>query len=241
MADTDTWMPLYIGDWLGATQRLTPEQIGAYIQILVDYWRNGPPPDDDEVLRQITKLDKPRWSKARPVLSKMFQITNGQWQHKRVVEELTRAKEHAERRSKKAKAAAQARWNDATSNAPSIATSNAPDMLASCATPSPSPSQEESIESTPPLLHRALAFGGEIVRVNQRDFDAWEKTYHGIPDLRATLAALDVWLCDLAAEDHTIGKRWKRMVTSQLDKKHQSFLAELRREDDDEWKFTSPC
>lgn len=249
MADTDTWMPLYIGDWLGATQRLTAEQTGAYIQILIDYWRNGPPPDDDDVLRQITKLDKARWKKARTALQGMFQISNGVWKHKRVEEELRRAKEHAERRSKKAKTAAEARW----ANAPSNARSNARSMLEECPTPSPSPSQEEKEDNTPPsnyaareknepTPHGALAFSGWVIRINQRDFDAWEKTYHGIPDLRATLTSLDEWISDCAKDDHTVTQRWRRMVTAQLDRKHQKFLASIRRDGEaGDWSFDSPC
>ena len=74
MADTDTWMPLYVDDYLGDTQRFNTEQHGAYILLIMDYWRNGPPPDDDGVLAQITRLDRTRWRKHRSILSTKFQI-----------------------------------------------------------------------------------------------------------------------------------------------------------------------
>lgn len=137
--EASTWMPLYIGDYLGDTQRLTTEQHGAYILLIIDYWRNGPPPDDDSILQQIVRLDKSAWKKHRLVLSKMFQIIDGEWKHKRIDKELIAAKDNAERRSKKAKAGADARWGkrqtDASSNAPSM-----PQALPEeCAPPSPSP------------------------------------------------------------------------------------------------------
>lgn len=62
-------MPLYVGDYLGDTQRLTTEQHGAYLLLILDYWRNGPAPDDDLVLQQITKLNKAGWKKTPPCTS----------------------------------------------------------------------------------------------------------------------------------------------------------------------------
>jgi uncharacterized protein YdaU (DUF1376 family) len=70
-------MPLYIGDYLGDTARLSTEQHGAYLLILMDYWRNGPPPDDDAVLAQICKLSPNAWAIHRPVLRPFFRQCNG--------------------------------------------------------------------------------------------------------------------------------------------------------------------
>jgi uncharacterized protein YdaU (DUF1376 family) len=137
---SSAWFPFYVGDYLGDTQRLTTEQHGAYLLLILDYWRAGPPPDDDEVLRQITKLDAKAWRRQRPALARMFQVTDGEWHHKRIDKELASAEENAERRSSKAQKAAQARWGDASSNARSMPEA----MLGECPPQSPPPKEEVS-------------------------------------------------------------------------------------------------
>jgi len=226
MTRVGTWLPLYVTDYLADTQRLTTEQHGAYLLIIMDYWRNGPPPDDDDVLAQIARLDRARWRKHRGALAKLFRVADGEWRHKRIDAELDNAKAHAERRSASAKKAADARWSDAERNATGNANGNAERMRGAlpdeCATPSPSPSQEEEDIEKEPLPHRALAFSGRIIRLNQRDLAAWEKAYHGIPDLAAELTALDDWLRN--TDDPTMTKRWFHVVSGALAKKHQAAL-----------------
>ena len=139
-APATAWFPFYVGDYLGDTQRLTTEQHGAYLLLILDYWRAGPPPEDDEVLRQITKLDAKAWKRHRPALARMFTIGDGEWRHKRIDKELASAAANAERRSSKAQKAAQARWGDAPSNARSM-----PDaMLDECPPQSQSPKSSEA-------------------------------------------------------------------------------------------------
>lgn len=89
-AKPDTWMPLVIGDYLKDTTRLTTEQHGAYLLLIMSYWVEGPPADDDEELAAITRLDARAWKKAREKLLRFFRIEAGQWRHKRVDEELER-------------------------------------------------------------------------------------------------------------------------------------------------------
>lgn len=107
---TDTWMPLYVGDYLADTSRLSTEAHGAYLLILMDYWRHSAPPDDDEVLTAITKLPPARWTKLRPVLAQFFEISDGKWINKRVEKEKAGAAEITTERSQAGRAGAEARW-----------------------------------------------------------------------------------------------------------------------------------
>lgn len=91
MSKTDIWMPLYVADYLADTTRLTTEQHGAYLLLIMDYWRNGPLPDDDAALSNITRLPTATWKKHRPAIARMFSIEGGEWRHKRVDDEYAKA------------------------------------------------------------------------------------------------------------------------------------------------------
>ena len=86
----DVWFPLVVGDYLKATSRLTTEQHGAYLLLLMEYWVEGPPPNDDEALAQITRMDLRRWRQNRPKLERYFTVVDGLWRNKRSDEERER-------------------------------------------------------------------------------------------------------------------------------------------------------
>jgi uncharacterized protein YdaU (DUF1376 family) len=135
---TDIWMPIYIGDYLSATTRLTTEQHGAYLLLLMDYWKNGPLPDNDQVLSQITRMSLDAWSNTRSILESFFELSGKHWVHKRVEKELEEAQSRKEKATIRAKAGAEARWNK--ENALSIAQALPSPMLADASSPSPSSS-----------------------------------------------------------------------------------------------------
>ena len=141
MTKVDIWMPLYVADYLADTSRLTTEQHGAYLLLLMDYWRNGPPPDDDAILQQITRMRPDAWSIARAVLEQFFNIENGVWKHNRVEKELSDAKDKKETQVARAKAAAEKRWSKRD------ATSITQAMPMQCPSPSPSPSPINTIKT----------------------------------------------------------------------------------------------
>jgi len=86
-ARPDVWFPLVIGDYLKDTMRLTTEQHGAYLLLLMEYWTAGPLPDDDALLGQIARLESKKWKKNRPFLERYFVIENGHWRNRRSDEE----------------------------------------------------------------------------------------------------------------------------------------------------------
>ncbi|WP_376960143.1 DUF1376 domain-containing protein [Azospirillum sp. A26] len=88
----DSWMPLYIGDYLADTGRLSTEGHGAYLLLIMDYWKaGGPPPDDDVALSNITKLSVTSWRRLRPTLASYFVIVDGKWRHRRLEREISKA------------------------------------------------------------------------------------------------------------------------------------------------------
>ena len=87
----DVWMPIYIGDYLADTAMLSTEQHGAYLLMLMAYWKNGPLPDDDEILANITRLPIDRWKKTRGLLLGFFSVIDGFLINRRSDEEKEKA------------------------------------------------------------------------------------------------------------------------------------------------------
>jgi uncharacterized protein YdaU (DUF1376 family) len=90
------WMPLYVGDYLGDTGHLTTTQHGAYLLLMMHYWRKGELPDDDRQLSKITKLPLKTWREYRPTLQDFF---HEGWKRKRIDAELTRMMRVSEKRA----------------------------------------------------------------------------------------------------------------------------------------------
>ncbi|MGZ5871054.1 MAG: YdaU family protein [Bradyrhizobium sp.] len=89
-------MPLYVGDYLGDTGHLTTAQHGAYLLLMMHYWRKGELPDDDRQLSKITKLPLKTWCEYRRTLQDFF---HSGWKHKRIDAELERMMRVSEKRA----------------------------------------------------------------------------------------------------------------------------------------------
>lgn len=165
MTKQSAWMPIYIGDYLGDTQRLTTEQHGAYLLLLMDYWREGPPPADDAVLAQITRLPLERWQAMKKTILRYFKEVDGELVHGRVEAEKAKAEANQERRSEKAKKAAQARWGQCPKDAPSIAKGNAPE----CPPPSPSSVSNDTGGEPPNIAKMIFDMGVEEITALGKD------------------------------------------------------------------------
>lgn len=146
MNKTDAWMPLWIGAYLADTQHLTRDEHGAYLLLIMAYWRNaGPLVADDKRMSAICKATQKEWKGGlRESMSEFFEEIDGFWHHRRIEKELSDANAKKTKSSNKAKAAAQARWGNQTDSASSSAPRNAPSIAQAvqedCPTPTPTPS-----------------------------------------------------------------------------------------------------
>lgn len=167
MSKPDKWMPLYIADYLAATTRLSTEQHGAYLLLLMDYWRNGPPPDEDETLAAITGLPLPRWKQQRPFLLRFFAIEAGTWRQKRADKELGEWAAYVQQKSNAGKASAEAKaQRKANAHSTAVATDGQQNDQ-----PSPSPS---SLRSEPPHTPRKR---GALSAEQVSEFEGWYAKY----------------------------------------------------------------
>lgn len=92
----DLWMPLNVGDYLADTGHLSTTQHGAYLLLLMHYWRKRGLPDDDRQLAAIAKLQLRIWLDIKPTIQAFF---HDGWIHKRVEAEIQKRVEVSEKRA----------------------------------------------------------------------------------------------------------------------------------------------
>jgi len=107
----DTWMPLYVGEYLADTTNLNTEQHGAYFLMLLAAWkRGGKLPNEDGQLASITKLTPARWKAHKAILTELFTVEGAFLTHKRVTSERVKAQAISEKKAEAGAGGAAARW-----------------------------------------------------------------------------------------------------------------------------------
>jgi uncharacterized protein YdaU (DUF1376 family) len=102
------YMKLYIGDYLADTQHFSCLEHGAYILLIMAYWQNGGPLENNpKLLRRLTRTDPKMFRKCSENVLKMFQVTDGFLVHKRIEKELS----EREQVSIAARKSINSRWN----------------------------------------------------------------------------------------------------------------------------------
>ena len=107
---TDVWMPLYVGDYLRDTQRLSLEAHGAYMLLIMDYWISGPPDDDDEQIARILRISREKWGKIKAQILPFFVSIDGQLRHPRIDREKSDSMTNRLNAKIKGAKGAQVRW-----------------------------------------------------------------------------------------------------------------------------------
>lgn len=139
----DEWMPLHIGDYHADTTHLTREQHGAYVLLLMAYWRRGGPlPDDDARLAAIVKASAGEWRRLKPILTEFFEVLDGQWRQKRADKELAKANAMTNAKAEAGRKGAERRWhNDTPANGTAMAEPSSCHRQTDAPIPLPSPIQ----------------------------------------------------------------------------------------------------
>jgi uncharacterized protein YdaU (DUF1376 family) len=196
----DTWMPLYVGEYLADTTNLNTEQHGAYFLMLLAAWkRGGKLPNDDGQLSSITKLSPARWKAHRGILLELFRIEGDSLMHKRVTQEREKAQAISEKKAQSGANGAAARWEidsekmpDALANATANGIANATlyaiaggmanGSQTNAPSPSPSPITTEakaSVSAKPtipncPHLRLIDLYGKHLPELPQPKPELWE-------------------------------------------------------------------
>lgn len=82
------YMPFYPADYISDTQHLSLEQHGAYLLLILAYWRHGNLPTDEKKLALIAHMSPAKWKANRDTLEALF---DHGWRHKRIEKELAKA------------------------------------------------------------------------------------------------------------------------------------------------------
>ena len=90
MANSDIWMPIYIGDYLRDTMSLTAREHGCYLLLLMHYWTEKCLTDDVAELLIITRLEKESKSVLEKILARYFQHEGDCYRQKRIEQEIAR-------------------------------------------------------------------------------------------------------------------------------------------------------
>ena len=90
------WMPLYIADYLADTRHLETIEHGAYLLLIMEYWKKGRLQNDDKILQKLCGLSAYKFKRHKPVLAAMFERD---WRHPRIDAELKRVYEISLKRS----------------------------------------------------------------------------------------------------------------------------------------------
>lgn len=75
------WMPLYVGDFMGDTAHLSAAETGAYLMLIMHYWRMGGLPEDDRSKQRISRMTPQEWARYKSRIKEFF---TDDWTHVRI-------------------------------------------------------------------------------------------------------------------------------------------------------------
>ena len=181
MSRADSYMPMWWGDYLRDTSHLDNGMHGAYLMLIQHYWcASEPLVDDDGVLWRVARCNSIKdWKRIRPIIVRFFRVVDGVWHHKRVDEEIEKAKAKFEKRSQAGRKGNETRWPGDR---------NATKTPSQC-DPNAVPMRSHSSGHVSSL--RSDTARGRLPAELEGEFDAWWDAYpekKGKPDARKAFA-----------------------------------------------------
>jgi uncharacterized protein YdaU (DUF1376 family) len=83
------FMQLYVSDFLGDTQHLSAEEIGAYMLLLMTMWqRDGKLPMNEKTLSRVARIAPEQWPTVWASLADFFTVEDGEISQERLSDEL---------------------------------------------------------------------------------------------------------------------------------------------------------
>lgn len=209
----DTWMPLYVADYLADTTHLPDaEAHGAYLLLLMTCWkRGGVLPDDDYQWQSIARLSAQRWKVLKGMLRGFFrQEPDGTWTQKRVSAELARARKNMDERSKAGSKGASNRWQTDSKPIANVSQTDGPSP-----SPSPSPIPSEDIKKIDQVVKGALRARKGTDFSDERNRQAYA---------RSKIAPAIGWEVMMAAEDPTAAEHKRAVELAKAEARRQSVM-----------------
>jgi hypothetical protein len=79
-------MSISVKDFISSTMAFSASETGAYIMLLIEYWREKKLPEDDASLAEIVKMRRSEWLKVKTHIMEMF--SNRPWNGDRTYAEI---------------------------------------------------------------------------------------------------------------------------------------------------------
>lgn len=195
------WFPFHIDKYLGDTMTLDTEGHGAYLLLMLHYYRTGEPPrDNDRTLAAIARLPMNRWLDRRPDIEAFFTPKDGLWRHERIEKELLEAGSKlasSRARAKVASAASHAKQGHKPAPSqpgasPEPKTSLGPAPKQPQASSKPASSQPQANTLTLTLKKESLSTDRDAISGEGQEPDVPDCS-HKIPEDIGTSVPVDFW------------------------------------------------
>ncbi len=224
-----SWFNFFPRDWFLDTRDLSNAAKGIYVDLFsAMYARGGPLPYDEQELCGLCGCKTVR--SLRPLLQELIEkekihVIDGVLVNNRTMEEIAAVNKKIEAGRKGGKAGSGGVQGEYE---PNTAGTQAETDGASV--------EKQGLDlnqpNPDPLKKDKYVFQGKIIRLTKRDFTDWENVYHGIPDLKATLAGIDDWCDRTWAPDDSKRKEWWFAVRNMVNKRHQRVAAAQKAPED---------